>query len=73
MLNEQSGRRTANLVALDRGDRFFGNEAKPLEVRSPRTTALDNLALLGRVFGYVQFTRAGARAARVGQTSRAAC
>jgi molecular chaperone DnaK (HSP70) len=30
VLNEQSGRRTPNLLAFYQNERFFGNEAKPL-------------------------------------------
>ncbi len=30
VLNEQSGRRTPNLLAFHNNERFFGNEAKPL-------------------------------------------
>jgi molecular chaperone DnaK (HSP70) len=43
VLNEQSGRRTPNLLAFYQNERFFGNEAKPLvrqtgrEARSERT------------------------------------
>ena len=47
----QSGRRTSTLVAAYEGDRFFGNEAKALLTRTPRTAATDPLTVLGRPLG----------------------